>query len=388
MTTYYRLNESYKTELLKIRRHFHQYPELSLEEKYTSDYIENYLQSIGLTSIRIGKYGLVTTVYADNKNCKTVAIRAEMDAIAVEEKNDFEWKSKNKGIMHACGHDAILASALMLAKICVENVNLLPVNVKFIFQPAEENGKGTDIMLDGGVMHSPDVDYFVMFHYVNDAPAGMELQRGSSSAMIGSIELKICGKSSHWCTKELGIDSIEVAGKILGVIEKINKTYQGKAPFVIGIGKISGGSAKNVIAEETILEGTIRACDKNDYYQLQKIFVEQLCKIQEEYGIVIEAQVGENPVPSIINDDALVDMGIIVGKKVWGSECRMATKQYLSGDSASYYFDYAKGIYFIFTAEKTGEVNFPLHNGRFDLDEQVMTKAVEFLFCYIMEMGR
>lgn len=177
--------KNYQNEIVELRRYFHAHPELSLKEYSTADYIEKYLNKNGIVTKRIGECGITAVIYSGNPGAKVVAVRAEMDAIAVKEENDIEYKSLNKEVSHACGHDAIMACALVLAKICNENKSELKNTIKFIFQPAEENGEGTDIMLNGGVMKSPDVDYFIMFHFVNDAPYGMEVQYGSASAAIG-----------------------------------------------------------------------------------------------------------------------------------------------------------------------------------------------------------
>lgn len=194
---------AYQEELVKLRHHFHMWPELSMEEKETAEYVTRYLENLGLAPKRVGDYGVTVMVWARKeirKSCKTVAVRAEMDALPVQEQNEVAWKSQKDGIMHACGHDAILASGLCLAKICTEYQEELPVNVKFIFQPAEENGQGTLMMLDEGIMENPHVDDYVMFHYVNDGPMAMELHRGAASAAMGSVALRIKGKPAHWCS--------------------------------------------------------------------------------------------------------------------------------------------------------------------------------------------
>lgn len=379
------LNEQDREELVSLRRHFHAHPELSLEEKETADFIEKRLRALGLSPVRVGEHGLCATVYANHPGCKTVAIRAEMDALAVEERSDFPWRSQNPGVMHACGHDGILACVLELAKLCAENQDTLPVNVKFLFQSAEENGQGTFLMLDSGAMD--EVDYFIMLHFVNDAPSGVELHRGASSATIGSVRMIIHGRASHWCTSELGVDSINAAGNVLEIIEEINRTYKSDNPFILGIGTISGGTAKNIVAENTTMEGTLRACRKEDYFNLRALLLERLAEVERECGVTIDAFVEDHPIPPLWNDDSLVDLGLNVGRPLWGKDCRLVTTQYLSGDSASYYFEHARGIFFVFTAEKTGEENFPLHNGRFDFDEAVMEKAVIYLFDYIKSMS-
>lgn len=380
-----RLCQQDREELRSLRRHFHAHPELSLEEKETAGFIENQLRILGLSPVRVGEYGICATVFATRPGCKTVAIRAEMDALAVEEQTNLPWRSQNPGIMHACGHDGILACALTLAKLCAQNRDSLPVNVKFLFQSAEENGQGTFLMLDGGVMEN--VDYFIMLHFVNDAPSGVELHRGASSATIGSIKMTIGGKSSHWCTSELGADSIGAAGRVLGDIHELNRTYKTDAPFILGIGTIHGGTAKNIVAGKTTMEGTLRACRKEDYFNLRALLLGKLAAAEKEWGVTIDAQIEPNPIPPLWNDDSLVDLGLTVGLPLWGENCRLVTTQYLSGDSASYYFKHAKGIFFVFTAEKPEEKNHPLHNGKFDFDETVMEKAVIFLFDYLKRMS-
>lgn len=382
--------EKYQEELVRHRRHFHAWPELSMEEKETADYVEQYLKDLGLETRRVGKYGVTAMVWASEKirnHCKTVGVRAEMDAIAVNEENDVPWKSQREGVMHACGHDAIIAGGLVLAKLCVEDRDSLPVNVKFIFQPAEENGKGTQIMLDGGIMENPTVDYFVMFHYVNDAKSGVELQRGASSAAIGSVKIKIQGKASHWCNYDQGIDSIAAAKDVLQAVEEVNKNFKSASPFRLGIGTIKGGTAKNVVAGETILEGSLRACRMEDYKEIRNLFLTTMEKIQTESKVTLEVEIDEYPVPPIINDDKMVDQGLIAGKKIWGEDCRLVTTEFLSGDSAAYYFDYARGILFVFTAQQDGMEQFPLHNGRFDINEEVLWKSVAVLHQFILSLS-
>lgn len=389
-----RMNElsyqSYQEELVRLRRHFHTWPEVSMEEKETAKYVFEYMKNLGLEPQMTGENGVVAMVWAPEairEKCHTVAVRSEMDALPIQETREVPWKSKNQGVMHACGHDGILAAGLVLAKICVRYQKDLPVNVKFIFQPGEENGQGTQMMLDAGVMENPHVDEFVMYHYVNDAPLGMELHRGASTAAIGSVILKIQGKSVHWCSAQHGKDSIRAGAKIIEAAYEINESYQGKGPFIVGIGMFQAGTAKNVVAQEAVLSGTLRACYLEDYEKLRTLFLEKLAVIEKETGTKIEAEIDEEPIPPIINDDELVDLGLHTGKEIWGDDCRLVTQLYLSGDSAAYYFRRARGIFMVFTAEKPKEENYPLHNGQFDFSEDVLWKSVASLHQFILNMN-
>ncbi|KRK78659.1 M20 metallopeptidase family protein [Companilactobacillus nodensis] len=378
--------QAFQNEIVSLRRQLHSHPELSLHEKETSIFVEDYLNDLGLETTRIGDYGLVAMIWANDPSCKTVALRAEMDAIAVQEQNDFDFKSQNPGVMHACGHDAIMATVLVTAKLCVDNRELLHNNVKVFFQPAEENGKGTEIMIDGGVMNDPEVDYFTMLHFANDAPLGMELNKGASSAAIGAIKIRITGVSSHWALPDDGVDTIDVVGQILSLMNKIKREYVSNSPFILGIGKINGGSASNVIADETLLEGTLRAIKVSDYAKLRKLLLDGIADIQEDTKAQIEVEITDPPIPPIVSDAGLVDIGLRAGEEVFGNESRLVSSEYLSGDSAADYFNYARGVFFVFTAESENEKTYPLHNGRFDIDEGILWKAVAVLHRYILSL--
>ncbi|WP_164509384.1 M20 metallopeptidase family protein [Companilactobacillus jidongensis] len=378
--------QAFQNEVVSLRRQLHSHPELSLHERETSIFVENYLNDLGLETTRVGEFGIVAMIWANIPNCKTIALRAEMDAIAVQEQNDFAWKSQNPGVMHACGHDAIMATVLVTAKMCVENKNLLHNNVKVFFQPAEENGKGTEIMINGGVMKHPDVDYFTMLHFANDAPLGMELNKGASSAAIGAIKIKISGVSSHWALPDNGVDTIDVAGQILNLMNKVKHEYSSNSPFILGVGKINGGSASNVIADETLLDGTLRAIKISDYKKLRDLLLDGIDKVQSNTRAQIEVEITDPPIPPIVSDADLVDIGLRSGDEVFGNESRLVSSEYLSGDSAADYFNYARGIFFVFTAESKNEKSYPLHNGRFDIDEDILWKAVAVLHKYILSL--
>lgn len=378
--------ENYQSEIVRLRRHFHSYPELSLKEFNTAAYIEKYLNKNGILTTRIGECGITAVIYSDAPSAKVIAVRAEMDAIAVDEENTVEYKSKNKGISHACGHDAIMACTLVLARLCNENRRLLNNTVKFIFQPAEENGEGTDIMLDGGVMISPDVDYFIMFHFVNDASYGMEVQYDSASAAIGKIEVNVCGKSAHWCNFDKGADAILAAAAFTLKLNELNKTYNSNLPFITGIGTVNGGTAKNVIASDVYMEGTLRASKREDYYKLYKLIFDIASEIEKTYNVKIDMDITKEPIPPIINDKYLVDTALECGVQIWGENCRLVDKHFLSGDSASYYFNYAKGVFIVFTAGIEGDTNYPIHNGKFNMDENRYYDVVKTIFSMLQKL--
>ena len=149
---------------------------------------------------------------------------------------------------------------------------------------------------------------------------------------------------------------------------------------------MQGGTAKNVVAGEAVLSGTLRACYLEEYEKIRKIFINKIRQIEKETGTQIQAEIDEDPIPPIINDDDMVDLGLETGKQVWGEDCRLVTQLYLSGDSAAYYFRRARGIFMVFTAGKQEEENYPLHSGRFDIQEEILWKSVASLHRFLMRI--
>ena len=316
------MRENDLQELINLRRKFHSIPELSLHEHKTAAEIEKYLNNIGIQSVRIGKTGITAMIWSDNhdrKKQKTIALRAEIDGVAVQEQIEWEYQSQNTGVMHACGHDAIVATVLFTAKHLFEHKSKLPVNVRLIFQPAEENGVGTDIMINGGVMDDLKVDVFMMYHYVNDALLGMELSKGASSAAIGKIKINIIGKGSHWSMAEYGHDAIMAAADILKLTQKINHNYQTTSPFIIGIGQIQGGTSPNVISGNAHLDGTLRAAKLTDYHALREQFITEANIISERTKTKMEIEVDSEPIKPIFSNRNLVDYGMKTGQEVFAN---------------------------------------------------------------------
>ena len=248
----------YTDELLRLRHHFHQYPELALQEKETSSFIQSYMEKLGYVLAPVPPTGWIAELpkLKDKERC--IVLRAEMDALPIEEKTGLPYASKNVGCMHACGHDAILASALVLARIIAEEKDTFPVSVRFLFEPAEEIGEGAARMIEAGALDG--VDAFLMFHYAGDELFGMTVHEGQASSMIGGMEIHIHGKSSHWCEAEQGIEAIYGASVAAKAIYELNREYKGSGKSLIGIGSIHGGEYANIIADHVVMKGNIRAC--------------------------------------------------------------------------------------------------------------------------------
>ena len=371
-------------EVIKIRRYLHKYPEISEKEYNTCKYIRNYLNNIGIKNNVVGETGAVGTLIKD-KDLPTVAIRAEIDALPINEENTFEYKSKNNGVMHACSHDGITAVVLGLAKLLSENKDKLNCNVKFIFEPAEEVGKGAKKLIEEKVLENPKVDNMIIFHFANSDTIGMEIQKDISTATIGRVSINILGKSSHWGDAKEGIDAISISGKVLNIIDKMNNSLKDKGPFILGIGMINGGVKNNIMADSVRLEGTLRAVGDDKFNYLLNYLEEKMKILSEESGAKIEVNL-ESKLPSVVNDYNLVQIGRKIGEDIFKERFVLGEKVYLAGDNAAYYFQKTPGIRMVFFAKKENEINYPLHNSKFDFNEDIFYYALSTIYQMILSI--
>ena len=371
-------------EVIKIRRYLHKYPEISEKEYNTCEYIRNYLNNIGINNKVIGKTGVVGTLIKD-EDFPTVAIRAEIDALPINEENTFEYKSKNNGVMHACSHDGITAVVLGLAKLLSENKDKLNCNVKFIFEPAEEVGKGAKKLIEEKVLEDPKVDNMIIFHFANSDTIGMEIQKDISTATIGRVSINILGKSSHWGDAKEGIDAISISGKVLNIIDKMNNSLKDKGPFILGIGMINGGVKNNIMADSVRLEGTLRAVGDDKFNYLLDYLEEKMKILSEESDAKIEVNL-ESKLPSVVNDYNLVQIGRKIGEDIFKERFVLGEKVYLAGDNAAYYFQKTPGIRMVFFAKKENEINYPLHNSKFDFNEDIFYYALSTIYQMVLSI--
>lgn len=373
----------YEEEVIRLRRHFHQYPELALQEFQTSAFIQKYLEELGYQVRHVPPTGLIAEHPCMKNREKMVVLRAEMDALPVQECTGLAYASRNKGCMHACGHDGILAVALTLAKI-LSGQKDFPVAVRFLFEPAEEIGEGTVRMLDGGALDKDKgrkADGFLMFHYACDQPLGMAVHKGQASAMIGKMEILIKGKSSHWCQAEKGIDSIYAAGLVVQKVHEISRDYVGKGPHVAGIGTIHGGEYPNIISDQVKLVGNIRACYREDFEQLKKTLEQAFHKVEEVTGAQVCLSFPKDPVLPFANDPTLTAIAADIGRTIFGSRFLLEGEDelFLTGDNAYRYYQQTKGLFCVFLAAVSGEEH-PFHHPKFQIDERILLPSVQTLY--------
>ena len=374
--------EKYTEELITLRHYFHQHPELALQEVETSAYIRKYLEKLGYEIVPIEPTGLIAELPSLRNREKLVVLRAEMDALPIQEQTNLPYASVNQGCMHACGHDMILAAALILAKIVAEEQRMqesFPVRLRFLFEPAEEIGEGAKRMLQAGALENPKADAFLMFHYAADMTFGMAVHQGQASSMINSMQIHVHGKSSHWCEADKGIDAIYAAAQVISAIHDLNESFGKQHPdagkYIVGTGTIHGGEYTNIIADRNGLTEAVYVGDIQGDYDAS-------CHagvgfIHAAYGFGTIAA----DVPEIHTFEELTETAKAVGEEVFGDKFVLEGEDelFLSGDNAYRYFRETRGLFTVFLAGIPGE-NHPLHHPKFQLDERILPYSVEALY--------
>lgn len=367
-----RTNEIF-SELLEIRREFHMYPELSQKEYTTVNRICHYLDKWGIEYKKgIADTGVVAIV-SGKEGGKTVAARADIDALPIKELNNLPFKSINEGIMHACGHDIHTTINLGVARLFKEMEDKFKGNVKLIFQPAEETIGGAKRMIDEGCLMEPKVDYILSLHVMPTLEIGnIEIKYGKVNAASNEFTIKIIGKSSHAAYPDQSIDSIVVAGYIITSLQTlVSRNISPLNSVVLTLGKINGGIKNNVISDEVVMSGTMRTLDEDTRTYVKKRIKEIVENTAKAYGAVGVVEFEEG-YPSLINDDEVVDIIKKKAENILGAD-KVRLKEYpsMGSDDFSFFLQEVKGAYYNLGCgnSKKGWM-WPLHSSRFIADEE------------------
>lgn len=298
-------------EAVSIRRFLHQNPEIGNREQNTTKYITAYLKALGLEVNRHGETYGVKAVLKGGGDGPVIGIRADMDALPIEEKNDIPFKSKNKGVMHACGHDMHMANAMIAAKIASEMKSRIKGTLVFIFQPCEEGPPpgekgGASRMIEEGVMENPHIDAMLGLHIAPAIPCGkIGVKEGPMMADVDSIYIDVLGRNAHGANPHNGIDAIYLSS--LAIIEfqgLISRLRDPVDPAVLTIGKMEGGERRNVIAAKVHMEGTLRTFSSGTKKMLKEKIEGILKGLKTLYGSDFTLTF-VNEAPLLSNDPAL-----------------------------------------------------------------------------------
>ena len=375
-----------KDWLIETRRTIHMNPELGFEEVETSKLVAGYLEKFGLqVKTGMAKTGVIGLLRGE-KPGKTVAIRADMDALPMEEANEIPYRSRVKGKMHACGHDAHVTILLGVARLFSSMGSRVQGNIKWIFQPAEEGGGGGRVLTEEGVLENPKVDAIFGAHLFPDLKIGrVGIHEKEGLAATDRFIIKMIGRGAHGAYPHLSRDPILAVGELIGQIHTIvSRSINPLDSAVITIGKVSGGTAFNIIPDEAEILGTVRSLSQKVREELKSRMEEVTQGVAKSFGMDyhFDFQWGY---PALINDPEMSRLVAAACAKGIGKEKVEFIRPSMGGEDFAYYLEKVPGSFFRLGCrnEEKGIVN-PFHSSRFNIDEEVLPFGVE-MFARIID---
>ena len=366
-------------EIIDIRRQIHKNPELSFEEYETAKVISDFLMSWEIEHETIAETGVVALIKGRNPEKKTIALRADIDALPIQESNNVSYCSLNAGVMHACGHDAHAAMLLGAAKVLNQLRDEFEGTIKLIFQPGEEKlPGGASIMIENGVLE--DVDVIIAQHVYPDLPCGeVGFHAGEFMASCDEINITISGKGGHAAKIKERSNNTVAAAKILCVISELSSEFnkeERKNPIIIAFGSFIADGTYNVIPDKVSLKGTMRTFDENDR-KMVKDKIKQICdEVAASFGVQAELFIEEG-YPVLINDVNLTESLMSGAKSFMGEEKVKAIPQLMTAEDFAWYSHKTKACMFrIGTSNVEKGIVSKQHTPTFDIDEDSLEIGV------------
>lgn len=381
----YVLNE--KEHLITLRRYFHAHPEASLKEFHTAEKIEQELDAYGITHQRVGETGVYACIKGKKGAGHILALRCDIDALAMDDLKDIEYRSVNEGCAHACGHDAHTAVLLTVAKILKAKENEFSGEVRCFFQQAEEIGQGARQFVNAGLLDGVDRVYGA--HMCSGLDVGnVSLTPGPMNASCDYFKIEVKGKGAHVSTPQLGIDALYIASQIVVNLQTI--VSRNTAPVdsaVVGVGVLRAGTQYNIVAEDAVLEGTTRS-----FTPQQRIFTNQKVETIAKqtaalFGATAKVTFKDYAAPLINDADVANDVSKIAETIVGVEHVIHNQTKMLQADDFADYLAKVKGVYaFIGSRNKTNpNTCVALHHGLFDIDEDALLISCNIFVDYALD---
>jgi amidohydrolase len=371
------LATAYATDVVAMRRHIHANPELSYQEFNTAKYVATQLKSFGITPTEgVATTGVVAEIKGKNPDKKTIALRADMDALPIHEANEVPYKSKNAGVMHACGHDVHTSSLLGTARILNEIKNEFEGTVRLIFQPGEEkNPGGASFMIKEGVLENPAPASIIGQHVFPLLPVGkIGFREGMYMASSDEIFLRVIGKGGHGATPELTIDPVVIASHIIIALQQvISRNASPKQPTVLTFGKVIADGATNIIPNEVTIAGTFRAMDETWRKEgLKKI--ETMAKaLAESMGGKCEVKISHG-YPFLQNNPEVTKRIRQAAEEFVGKENVVDIDITLGSEDFAYYSQVIPASFYrLGTRNEAKGITAYVHTPTFDIDEDALS---------------
>src|SRR6058998_412047 len=375
-----------RSGLIATRRDLHQHPELGFEERRTSGLVAERLQRLGYTvRTGVGRTGVVgLRDGASGGKARCVLIRADMDALPVEEANDVPYRSQHEGKMHACGHDGHVAIGLEVARRL--HAAFLPGSVKLAFQPAEEISNGAEAMIRDGVLDAPTVDAAFGIHLWNDLPAGtVALMPGPVMASVDEFEIAILGRGGHAAAPHQAIDPVLIAAHVVTALQSL--VSRRRNPFeegVVSVTQLAAGHAFNVIPGRAELRGTVRTFGGKFFEHAPRLVEQTTQGIAAAFGATAEVRYRRLTAP-LVNDERMTLLMTGVARNIVGRERVIDGVRTMGGEDMSFFLAKVPGTFAFVGSAPPGKPASPHHSPTFDIDEEALVIGAELLTRTVVE---
>lgn len=372
--------EELESEFVKLRRHLHVHPELSFEEENTMNFISEQLNQMDIPhETNVGGFGVVGLIKGKNPDSKTIALRADMDALPIQEQNDTDYISQKPGVMHACGHDVHTTNLLGAARILQELKEHFEGTIKLIFQPAEEKiPGGASMMIKEGVMENPHVSTIIGQHVFPEMEVGkVGFKAGTYMASTDEIYITVKGKGGHGALPNTTVDTVLVASHIVVALQQIvSRRANPLMPTVITIGKFMGEGATNIIPNEVKLEGTLRTFDELWRLQAKQLIKDLVEGIGRSMGAEVDLRI-KHGYPALENNEDLTHQAIEWAQMYLGEENVELIPLRMTAEDFAYYTQLVPACFYrLGTSNRSAGISSPLHTPTFDIDESAMKIGV------------
>ena len=361
-------------ELVRVRRHLHRQPELSMIEHATAAFVTAELERLGLDEIRtgVGKTGVLGTLRGGRPGPVTL-LRADMDALPIAELVESEYRSQRPGVMHACGHDGHVAILLAAARTLAARRADVAGTLVFCFQPGEEGAAGNRFMIEDGALENPHVDRTFALHLYTGLDVGkIGVRDGAFFASADEYTLAIKGRGGHGAMPQTAVDPVVAGAYFVTMVQTIvSREIAPKDPAVFTVGKFTAGTTFNVIPEEAVLLGTVRCFDPD----VRAAMPQRLERIARGLGEAMRVEYDVNyhwSYPPTVNDRTINDVVRDVGRATLGADNVVEHDIVMWAEDMSFMQEQRPGAYFIVGARGGEATAFPHHNARFDIDERAL----------------